>query len=73
HVIVDGRVVVRDGNLATADGAAVREALREQVQRRSREVASPPQGTGEAMERIETFIRSLGDSAATVSNQNRRS
>ena len=73
HVIVDGRVVVRDGALTTTEADAVREALREQVERRSRDVASPPQKTGEAIGRIENFIRSLGDSAATVSNQQRRS
>jgi hypothetical protein len=72
-VIVDGRVVVRDGALTTTEADAVREALREQVERRSRDVASPPQKTGEAIGRIENFIRSLGDSAATVSNQQRRS
>jgi len=28
HVFVDGRMVVRDGELATADGAAIRRAAR---------------------------------------------
>jgi cytosine/adenosine deaminase-related metal-dependent hydrolase len=28
HVLVDGAVVVRDGELATADGAAIRRAAR---------------------------------------------
>ncbi|MBN8866363.1 MAG: amidohydrolase family protein [Solirubrobacterales bacterium] len=72
HVIVDGRVVVRDGRLTTVDADAVRSALREQVERRRRDVEAPPASTGDAMSRMNTFIRSLGESAATVSSQDRR-
>ena len=67
HVIVDGRLVVEHGRCLTVDEAAVRAALREQVERRRAGVVDPPAATGEAMSRMESFNQSLSESAAAVS------
>lgn len=69
HVIVDGALVVEHGRCLTVDESVVREALREQVERRRAGVINPPSSTGEAMERMESFNRSLSESAPHVSNK----
>ncbi len=69
HVIVDGSLVVEHGRCLTVDEASVREALRDQVARRRAGVVDPPASTGEAMSRMESFNRSLSESAAAVTNK----
>ena len=59
HAIVDGQVVLRDGELETVDEQAIRAALRDQVERRRSSVKSPPAMTEEAMARITLFRASI--------------
>ena len=59
HVVVGGRVVVRDGRCLTVDEKSLNAALMEEVRRRRDGVLSPPASTGEAIDRMNLFTQSL--------------
>lgn len=69
HVIVDGRLVVENGQCLTVDADAVREALRDQVAKRRPGVKVAPPATEEAITRMKSFNQSLRNSAAFLSNE----
>lgn len=59
HVVVDGRVVVRDGRCTTVDADAVRARLGEQAESRSVQAAAPPPKTRRAMADMMRFRESV--------------
>lgn len=61
HVLVGGRVVVRDGRLRTVDPDAARAALAEQAAKRAQTTSTPPEKTVRAMEDMQRFRRFLAE------------